>query len=192
MAETKAKEDRSTKSGPPSLLAEFESAGDLLHACEQMREAGYKKWDAHSPFPVHGLDRAMGLRPSRLPWIVLVLALAGAAAGMGLQGWVSAIDYPLIISGKPFFSWQAFVPITFEFTILFGAIASVFGMLMLNRLPRWHDVRFTSKRFEKVTDDRFFIFVDGTDPRFDMGDTRELLEEAGAAHVEKLSEREVS
>lgn len=166
------------------LLAEFESPRALLHACELVREAGFSRWDAHSPFPVHGLDRAMGLRPSRLPWIALVLALCGTAGAMGLQGWISAVDYPLIISGKPYFSWQAFVPVTFEVTILLGSAGAMLGMLGLNRLPKHHDWRFESERFERVTDDAFFISIDRADPRFHRGDAERLLRRAGAKHVE--------
>ena len=114
------------------VLARFDGPASLLEACERVREAGYTRWDAHTPFPVHGLDRAMGLRPSVLPWIVLVLGLGGAAGAMTLQWWVSAVAYPLVISGKPFFSWQAFVPVTFEVGVLLAAIGAVFGMLGLS------------------------------------------------------------
>ena len=127
------------------LLAEFEGPGPLLHGCEQVRDAGYTKWDAHSPFPVHGLDRAMGMRPSVLPWIVLILGLGGAVGAMLLQWWVATTAYPLVISGKPFFSWQAFVPVTFEVGVLIAAIGAVFGMLILNRLPMHFHPLFASQ-----------------------------------------------
>jgi hypothetical protein len=130
----------------------------------------------------------MGLRPSRLPWIVLVMALAGLGGAFLLQSWVHAIDYPLVIAGKPFWSWQAFVPVTFEVTILLGAFGAVLGMLHLNRLPRHHHPLFRSRRFERVTDDRFFISVEASDPRYDAETTRELLERAGASHVEMVRE----
>lgn len=176
-----ADNDRTAEGG---LLAQFDSPGALLHACDSVRVAGYRNWDAHSPFPIHGLDRAMGLRPSRLPWIVLVLALSGTVVAMAGQGWVSAIDYPLIISGKPLFSWQAFIPVTFEVTILLGALGAVVGMLGLNRLPKHNDWRFQSERFERVTDDAFFISIDRCDPRFDRDRAEELLRNAGATHIE--------
>ncbi len=106
---------RSSRRGPYyGILAEFATPADLYHACERVRDAGFTRWDAHTPFPVHGLDKAMGLRRSPLPWIVLVMALTGAALGFGLQWWVHASAYPLVISGKPYFSWPAFIPITFE------------------------------------------------------------------------------
>ena len=109
------------------ILAEFATPADLYHACERVRDAGFTRWDAHTPFPVHGLDRAIGLRRSPLPWIVLVMGLTGAALGFVLQWWVHTSAYPLVISGKPFFSWPAFIPITFEVGVLFGALGAVFG-----------------------------------------------------------------
>jgi hypothetical protein len=135
---------------------------------------------------VHGLDRAMGLRRSPLPWIVLGTALTGAALGFILQWWVHAVAYPLVISGKPFFSWPAFIPITFEVSILFGALGAVFGMLGLNQLPMHHHPLFRSKVFERVTDDAFFISIEAWDPRFDRAATGQLLESLGARSVELL------
>ena len=159
---------------------------DLYHACERVRDAGFTRWDAHSPFPVHGLGGAMGLRRSPLPWIVLVMALTGAAAGFGLQWWVHTSAYPLVISGKPFFTWPAFIPVTFEVAVLFGALGAVFGMFGLNRLPMHHHPLFQSKVFERVTDDAFFISIESWDPRFDPSATGKLLESLGARSVELL------
>ena len=165
------------------ILAEFTTAADLYRACERVRDAGFTRWDAHSPFPVHGIERAMGLRRSPLPWIVLVMGLTGAALGFGLQWWVHASAQPLVISGKPYFSWPAYVPITFELGVLFGALGAVFGMFALNRLPmHWHPL-FDSERFERSTDDRFFISIESWDPRFDAVATRRLLESLGARAV---------
>ncbi|MFL6195517.1 MAG: DUF3341 domain-containing protein [Thermoanaerobaculia bacterium] len=168
-------------------LAEFATPAELYNACEGVRDAGYTRWDAHAPFPVHGLDRAMGLRASPLPWVVLVMALGGAAAGMGLQGWVSTIAYPLVISGKPFFSWPAFVPVTFELAVLGGALGAVFGMFAMNQLPTLHHPLFFSKRFERATDDGFFISIESWDPKFDSGRTVDLLRQLGAREVELVS-----
>jgi molybdopterin-containing oxidoreductase family membrane subunit len=173
--------------GADSLLGEFDSPAALYRACERVRDAGYSRWDAHTPFPVHGLDRAMGLGRSPLPWIVLVLALGGAAGGFALQTWVHSIEYPLVISGKPFFAWQAYVPVTFELAILGGALGAVLGMFALNRLPRHHHPVFASTRFERASDDRFFISIEARDPRFDPAATPRLLAEAGAARLEWLS-----
>lgn len=171
------------------VLARFDSPAALLHACEEVRDAGYTRWDAHSPFPVHGLDRAMGLRPTVLPWIVAVLGLGGAAAAMLLQWWVSAVDYPLVISGKPLFSWPAFVPVTFEVAVLLGAIGAVLGMLGLSRLPmHWHPL-FASRAFERASDDGFFVSIESWDPLFDEERTRSLLENLGAEHVETVGQQ---
>ena len=169
------------------LLAEFSTPAALYHACEGVRDAGDTRWDAHAPFPVHGLDRAMGLRPTRLPWISLLLALGGGATGMGLQGWVSTIAYPLNISGKPFFSWPAFVPITFELAVLGGAVGAVFGMFALNQLPTlWHPL-FNSPRFERASDDGFFISIESWDPKFDSTQSADLLRRLGATQVEVVA-----
>ena len=169
------------------LLAEFGSTATLYRACEQIRDAGYTCWDAHTPFPVHGLQGAMGLRRSLLPYIILVMGLVGAASGFALQTWVHAVEYPLVISGKPYFAWPAFVPITFELGVLGGALGAVFGMLGLNRLPMHYHPLFHSQRFERVTDDTFFISIEARDPRFDVVATRTLLEAVGARHVEEIA-----
>jgi hypothetical protein len=168
------------------LLAEFGSPAALYHACERVRDEGFTRWDAHSPFPVHGLDKAMGLKRSPLPWIVLVMGLAGAALGFALQWWVHSKAYPLVISGKPYFSWPAYVPITFEVAVLFAALGAVLGMFGLNRLPMHHHPLFQSRVFERVTDDAFFISIESWDPRFDAAGTRQLLESLGARNVELL------
>jgi molybdopterin-containing oxidoreductase family membrane subunit len=168
------------------VLAAFATPADLYHACERVRDAGFTRWDAHSPFPVHGLAGAMGLRRSPLPWIVLVMGLMGAALGFLLQWWVHTIAYPLVISGKPYFAWPAYVPITFEVAVLFGALGAVFGMFGLNRLPMHHHPLFRSKVFERVTDDAFFISIESWDPRFDPSATAKLLESVGARSVELL------
>ena len=174
---------------PSAVLAEFKTPGDLYRACERVRDAGYTRWDAHSPFPVHGLDGAMGMRRSKLPWIILVLGLAGAATGFALQTWVHSMAYPLTISGKPHFAWPAYVPITFELGVLGGALGAVFGMLGLNQLPRHHHPLFDSERFKRFSDDTFFISIESLDPRFDAVATKQLLERAGASHVEVLVEQ---
>lgn len=166
------------------VLAEFATPRDLLKACEAVRDAGFTRWDAHCPFPVHGLGRAMGLRRSVLPWLVLVFGFGGAAAGLALQWWTSAVDYPLVIAGKPYFSWQAFVPITFELGVLGGALAAVFGMLGLNRLPMYHHPLFDSERFARVADDAFFVCIESWDPKFDPARTHRFLVETGASRVE--------
>lgn len=165
-------------------LAEFQTPSDLYRACERVRDAGYTRWDAHSPFPVHGLEGAMGMKRSKLPWIVLVMALGGAATGFALQTWVHTMAYPLTISGKPLFTWPAFVPITFELGVLGGALGAVFGMLALNKLPMHHHPLFEVPRFGRFADDKFFISIESLDPKFDASRTVELLRTAGAEAVE--------
>jgi len=168
------------------LLAQFSTPADLYRACEGVRDAGLTRWDAHTPFPVHGLSKAMGLRRSVLPWIVLVMALTGAGLAFLLQWWVHTTAYPLVISGKPFFTWPAFIPVTFEVAVLFGALGAVFGMFGLNKLPMHHHPLFKSRLFDRASDDGFFISVESWDPKFNPSATRTLLESLGARHVELL------
>jgi hypothetical protein len=168
------------------LLAEFDTPAALFHACEKVRDSGFKKWDAHSPFPVHGLDKAMGLKPSILPWIVAGMAVVGGTGGFGLQTWINTVAYPLVISAKPYFAWQSFVPVTFELTVLLSAFGAVFGMFGLNKLPQLYHALFESNRFARVTDDKFFISIEAADPQFGLKTTRELLEKLGAVHIEEV------
>lgn len=168
------------------LLAEFDTPTDLMHACEAVRDAGYRKWDAHSPFPIHGIERAAGIRPTILPWIVFLGGAAGTLGGLLLQWWTNAVDYPFLVSGKPFFSLPANIPIIFETTVLAAAITAVVGMLVLNNLPLFYNALFTSQRFARVTTDKFFVTVQADDPRFKLSDTRKLLESVGATAVEEV------
>jgi hypothetical protein len=170
-------------------LAEFKTPADLYAACERVRDAGYTRWDAHSPFPVHGLDSAMGMKRSRLPWIILIFGLGGAATGFALQTWAHNVAYPLIISGKPYFAWPAYVPITFELGVLGGALAAVFGMFGLNQLPRHHHPLFDAARFSRFSDDAFFISIESADPEFDVIETPRMLQGIGASHVELVEDR---
>jgi hypothetical protein len=168
------------------VLAEFDSTAELYHACEEVRDAGFRKWDAHTPFPVHGLEKAMGIPASKVPWIALVCGMTGAALGMLMQWWTSVVDYPLVISAKPLFSWQAFVPVTFELGVLFGAVGAIGGMLALNKLPMHYHPLFNSARFERVSDDKFFISIEAVDPQFDPEKTTAFLKKIGAKHTEMI------
>lgn len=172
------------------LLARYQTTADIYHACEQVRDLGYQKWDACTPFPVHGLEKAMGLRPSVLPWMVLFAGLFGGTFLMGLEIWVAHVDYPLNIGGKPTLSIPAFVPPAFEFTILFAALTAVFGMFFLNGLPRHHHPLFGSQGFARVTDDGFFIVIEREDPKFDLEETRQMLIKTHAVQVEVLGDEE--
>ncbi len=168
------------------LLVEFDDVDALVEAAEKVRDAGYTRWDVHSPFPVHGLDDAMGIRPTILPYGVLLAGLAGGGGAMLLQWWTNAFDYPLIISGKPFFSVPANIPVAFELTILLAAVTAFVGMLALNGLPQPYHPLFTSRRFRRATTDAFFITVEATDPQFDPTRTRELLASLGGSEPEEV------
>jgi hypothetical protein len=169
-------------------LAEFEDVESFLSAARQVRDAGYTHWDAHTPFVVHGLDEAMGIRKTILPWLVFGAGATGCAVGLGLQYWTNAVDYPFLISGKPFFSLPANIPVVFELTILFAAITAMFGMLILNGLPKLYHPVLKSKRFRRSTTDRFFISIEADDPRFDPAATRELIESLSPAAIEELED----
>lgn len=170
------------------LLAEFENPATLTHGCEAIRDAGYRRWDAYSPFPVHGLNEAMGLKPSRVSFIVGCMAILGFSAAWGLQYWTTAVDYPLPVQGKPYAAWEPFVPVLFELSVLFSSIGAIGGMLVLNNLPRWHHPLFSKKDFLGVSDDKFFIAVESTDPQFNLEETREFLRRAGAINVETVED----
>jgi hypothetical protein len=176
---------------PAVILAEFETAGGLLHAAEKVRDAGYVKWDTHTPFPVHGMDRAMGLKDSRLGWIVLAFALTGLTGAFVMMHWMNGMDYVTVVGDKPPGAPQtipSMVPILFELTILLSAFGAVFGMFGLNRLPRHNHPVFGSERFRGATNDRFFISIEADDPKFDVVRTRELLEGTHPDHVEVIEE----
>jgi hypothetical protein len=168
------------------LLAEFETVDRLLEAAAAVRDAGYTKWDAHTPFVVHGLDAAMGIKPTKLPFLVFAGGLTGTAAGIGLQWWTNAVNYPFQISGKPLFSLPANIPVAFETTILFAAISALIGMLAFNGLPQLHHPLLATRRFARSTDDRFFISIEAQDPNFDDDKTRALLETLSDGTVEEV------
>jgi hypothetical protein len=179
----------SDTSGTPALiLAEFESTGEALHAAETLRDAGYTEFDSHSPFPIHGMDAAMGLPDSKLGWIVFPIGLCGTTGAFAMMHWMNNIDYPLVIGGKPP-TWQSLpsmVPIMFELTVLLSAFATVFGMFHLNRLPRHHHPIFNSDRFKGMTDDKFFISVESSDPKWSVDKTKKLLESCKPSHLELI------
>ncbi len=165
------------------IMAEFDDPEELVQATQRAYEAGYRTMDAYSPFPVHGLSQALGHRGVRLPYIVLIGGLVGAAAGFGLQYFASAIDYPVNIGGRPFNSWPAFIPITFELTILVAALSAVLGMLGLNGLPQPYHPVFNVPNFELASRSHFFLCIESTDPQFDPVETRRFLESLGAHGV---------
>lgn len=172
------------------LLAEFSDPGALLHAAEGVREAGYTHFDTHSPFPIHGMDRAMGLGNSKVGFFTLGGGITGLALAYWLQWWTSAADYPINISGKPFFAIEPSIPIMFELTVLFAAFGAVVGMLALNGLPRPHNPLFYSKNFARATDDAFFLHIAASDRRFGRDATEKLLKDLGGYNIELLTETE--
>jgi len=165
------------------LLAEYDTPRAIFHACEQIRDAGFRRFDAYTPFPVHGLDKAMGLGPSYLPWLVLIAGITGATLAMWLMIWTSAYDYPLNIGGKPTFSIPAFIPITFEVTILFSGLTAVFGMFALNGMPTYHHPLFDVAKFAKATDDKFFVMIEKRDKRYDRESVKSFLNQTGAKSI---------
>ena len=179
-------EDSST---PPvhGVLAEFEDVTALTLACRRVRDAGFKRWDAHTPFPVHGLDAAMGIRATRLPWLILCAGLLGGGGGLLMEWWTMAVDYPFVISGKPLFSLPAFIPVSFELTVLLSGFAAFFGSLGINRLPRPFNALQLSRRFRRATADRFFIFIEAKDPLFDGARVQSLMSACAPTHVETIA-----
>jgi len=173
---------------PVLYLAEFNTTKDVTHAAEAVRDAGYKRWDVHTPFPVHGMDRAMGMRDSKLGWIVLACGLTGVSCAFLLMWFTNGLDYPLIIGGKPGYSLPSMVPVMFELTILLSAFGAVLGMLGLNQLPRHHHHVFYSERFERSTDDRFFVSIEAGDEKFDVDGTKKLLESLHPESLELIQE----
>jgi mono/diheme cytochrome c family protein len=167
------------------LLAEYDTPGELMEGAEKIRDAGFTKWDCYTPFPVHGLDKAMGIRMTILPWIVFICGVGGLGGGILLQWWTNTHHWPWLVSGKPFFSLPANIPIAFETTILASVFAAFLGMWALNKLPAWWHPFFKKERFLKATDDKFFIGVEAEDDAFDADETRAILTETGATAVEE-------
>lgn len=169
---------------PYGMLAEFKDATALYHAAQELRDAGYKRFDVHSPFPIHGMDRAMGLGRSKVPLVCFLGGVAGFCAGLGLQLFVDLVEYPLVIGGKPHASIPAFIPITFELTILLASFGAVLGMIAMNFLPMLYHPLFNCAQFQKVTDDGFFVSIEARDDRFDAEATRGFLESIGGRNIE--------
>ena len=165
------------------LMAEFDDPNELVNATRQARTRGYRKMDAYSPLPIEELHEALGAHHTRLPLIVLIGGIVGCLGGYGLQYWAAAVAYPLNIGGKPLHSWPAFIPVTFECTILVAALSAVFGMLALNGLPQPYHPVFNVPRFALASRNRFFLCIEATDPKFDLHDTRTFLESLNPREV---------
>lgn len=171
-----------------AVIAEYPTPAAIFHAAEKIRDAGYTRWDVYAPFPIHGIDEAMGLKRPILPLIVAIMGLSGAALGFIFQFWVRSGGYWLVHQGKPPEAWQVLVPVTFEFGVLGTAFTALLGMLAINGLPRWHHPLMRKQRFLGVSDDKFIVAVEAADPRFDPDATRRLLQDLGATSIELVED----
>ncbi len=172
------------------VLAEFRNPKELLNAAETVNKNGYTDYDTFSPFPIHGMDKAMSLKKSKLGWIVFGHGLFGFFGGLAMITFMSVIDYPLNISGKTLWNVPAWIPVLFELTILFSAFGAVFGMFWLNGLPRFNHPLFNSERFKRATDDGFFLCIEASDPQFETEKVGQLLKNAGASAIEEVYDEE--
>lgn len=172
------------------VLAEFRNPKELIDAAETVKDSGYNDYDTYAPFPIHGMEKAMGLKESPLGWIVLAGGLAGMIGALTLMIWVMGYEYPLNISGKPFINLPIYVPITFELTVLLAAFAATFGMFALNKLPRLHNPLFNVERFKKASDDGFFVCIESSDELFSEESVKKLFTDSGATHIETVYDSE--
>jgi len=172
------------------VMGEFETAKQLLHAAAKVRDAGYRKMDAYAPFPVEGLSEALGLRRSLVPLITLLGGLGGGLTGFGFQYWVNVLAYPMNVGGRPLNSWPAFIPVTFELTVLGAATFAVFGMLAMNKLPHPYHPVFNVERFARASTDRFFICIEATDPKFSATESARFLRSLQAVNVTEVIEKD--
>jgi hypothetical protein len=173
---------------PYGVIAEYTTPAAVMHAAEKVRDAGYKRWDVFTPFPVHGMDKAMGMKNSKVGWFAFLGGVTGYATGMLMIWFMNTLNYPILVGGKPMFSPFAAFPPSYELTILFGAFGALGGMLFLNRLPRLHHPLLKHRRFGLVTHDRFFIVIECSDPKYSANETVRLLEETGGGHIEVVEE----
>ena len=171
---------------PYGLIATFNTAPELYHAAEKVRDAGYRYWDCITPFPVHGLDKAMGLKRSIVPRISLAGGITGFTTGMTMIWWTGAWDYPLTVGGKPLFSPMFAFPVSYELTILFTAFATIIGMFVVNGLPMHYHPVLKYDHIRRGMDDTFFIVIEARDPRFNLANTKTLLAQAGGQAITEL------
>ncbi|MBM4008136.1 MAG: DUF3341 domain-containing protein [Planctomycetes bacterium] len=187
-------------SAPYGLMAEFRTPAEIMEAAQRVRAAGYRYWDCHVPFPVHGLDKAMGVQRTILPVLVFGAGATGAVVGFCLQAFTNAASfsvwalvwvtgYPFLISGKPLMSVPAWIPVIFELTILLSALSTAGLMLLMNNLPRLSHPLLANNRFRRATDDRFFVVIEARDPKFLRSKTEAFLKSLGASHVEVVEDR---
>jgi len=165
------------------IIAEFDETPKVFKAASKVRDAGYTKWDVHTPFPIHDMEEAMGIKTTKLPLLAGAAAITGVLVAISLQWGTTYFLFPTVVQGKPFGAWQPFMPIMFELGVLLTAFMCIFGMLALNGLPRFHHPLFTHERFYRVSNDRFFIAIQANDPNFDPVKTKELLVSIGGTDI---------
>lgn len=171
------------------LMAVFDTPADAMHAAEKVRDAGYSKWDVHTPFPVHGMDAAMGLPNSKVGWFTFLGGATGYTSGMIMIWWMNAYDYKIVIGGKPMFSPFFSFPVSYELTILLASFGSLIGMFLMNRLPRLHHPLLKNRKFcAGATHDKFILVIETADPKFNADETRKLLTSAGSKHIELVED----
>ncbi len=178
----------SSPTKPYGVIAEFSQPATVLHAAAKVRDAGFTRWDVHTPFCVHGMDAAMGIRNSKVGYFSFLGGATGYTIGMLMIWWMNAYDYQIVVGGKPMFSPFFAFPVSYECTILLASFGSLGGMLFLNRLPRLHHPLLKNRRFAQVTHDKFFIVIETSDPKYSPASVRQLLEAAGSSHIEEVEE----
>jgi len=172
------------------LMADFEHPGAVLRAAAKCRDKGFRKWDVLTAFPVHGLDEAMGLRRSRVPFFTFCGGITGFTIGLFMVWYMNSFDYPLIVGGKPYFSPIFPFPVAYELTILLSAFGTIGGMFFLNRLPMHYHPTMRVPDVAKATDDGMRIYIEAEDPLFDLAETRSFLEEIGGSNIQELEDEE--
>lgn len=176
----------SASAKPYGILARYDTAADIFEAALKVRDAGYRKWDVYTPFPIHGMDEAMGLEKSKVGYFTFVGGFTGFTTGMTMIWYMNKFDYGLVVGGKPLFTPLFAFPVSYELTILLSAFATLGGMLLLNRLPKLYNPLFSSEIFKRASNDRFFICIEATDPKY--AEARALLEASGASAIELVED----
>jgi len=171
-----------------ALMAEFDTPAATLHAAQKVHDAGFRDWDVFTPFPIHGMDRAMGIKNSKVGWFSFLGGCTGYTTGMLMIWYMNAVNYKIVIGGKPMFSPFSAFPPSYELTILFGSFGALLGMLFLNRLPRLHHPLLKNRRFALATHDRYYVVIETSDSKFSDYETRRLLESLGSRHIEWVEE----
>ena len=173
-----------------AIMAEYETPAEIMDAAKKVHAAGYQKWDVHSPFPIHGMDDAMGLDNAKVGWFTFFGGLTGFTLGMTMIYFMNKFDYDIVVGGKPLFSGFFAFPVAYELTILLGAFGSLGGMFILNRLPKHHHPLLANDRFADATDDKFYVVIECEDDHYDEQTTRSLLEGTNAVHIEMVEDTE--